>query len=91
MSKVIKEPSTLLVLEGIPYSLVRHEPIDYCSPCEACDLSDLCWGQDAMLNLRKLCTPKGLDESYFFEIDWDIVEKQIIDYTHFNIDQVSKV
>lgn len=91
MSKVVREPITLLVLEGVPYSLVRHEPIDYCSPCEACDLSDLCYGQDAMMNLRKLCTPDGLGESYFFEEDWDIVKKRVIDYTHLIIDRVVEV
>lgn len=91
MSKVIKDPVTLLILEGVPYSLVRHEPIDYCSPCEACNLSDLCYGQDAMLNLRKLCTPKDLDESFFFEEDWDVAKKRVIEYTHLSIDQVDEV
>ncbi len=91
MSKVIKDPVTLLVLNGVPYSLVRHEPIDYCSPCEACNLSDLCYGQDAMLNLRKLCTPAGLDESFFFEEDWDAAKKRVIEYTHLSIDQVDEV
>lgn len=91
MSKVIKDPVTLIVRDGVPYSLVRHKPIDYCSPCTVCDLSDLCCGQDDSMAIRKLCTPDGLDESFFFEEDWDAVNKQVIDYTHFTVDQVDEV
>lgn len=91
MSKVIKDPVTLLVLNGVPYSLVRHEPIDYCSPCTVCDLSDLCCGQDDSMSLRKLCTPDGLGESFFFEEDWDPVKEVICKYTHLSIDQVDEV
>ena len=88
MSKVIKEPVNIIVLEGIPYSLVRHDPIDYCTPCAPCDLSDLCLGDDGGMRLVNLCTPDGLDESYFFQEDWDAVENKIINYTHIDKCQV---
>ena len=91
MSKVIKEPVNIIVLEGIPYSLVRHDPIDYCTPCAPCDLSDLCLGDDGGMRLVNLCTPAGLDESYHFQEDWDIVNKRVFDYTHLTIDQVDEV
>lgn len=88
MSEVIKQPNTLLVLEGVPYSLVRQVPINYCSPCAVCDLSDLCCGQDDSMSLRKLCTPAGLNESYFFMEDWEAVKSKVINYLHIDKCQV---
>ena len=85
MSMLIRNPNTLLVLDGVPYSLVRQVPINYCSPCTVCDLSDICCGQDDSMSLRKLCTPAGLGESYFFKEDWEAVKSSVIKYLH--IDQ----
>ena len=91
MSKVIKEPTTLLVLDGVPYSLVRLDPTDGFSPCAVCYLREDCNADNIGMRFVNLCTPDGLDESYFFQEDWDAVKKQVIDYTHFSIDQVDEV
>ena len=91
MSKIIKNPVTLIILDGVPYSLVSRKPVDYNNPCAMCDLEEDCKADGIGMRFVHLCSPDGLDESFFFEEDWDAVKKQVIDYTHFSVDQVDEV
>lgn len=91
MSKVIKDPITLIVRDGVPYSLVRLDPTDGFSPCAVCDLRDDCNADGIGMRFVHLCSPDDIGEAFFFQEDWGAVKKQVIDYTHFSIDQVDEV
>ena len=91
MSKVVKDPVTLIVRNGVPYSLVQLDPSVGFSPCAVCDLREDCNADGIDMRFVHLCTPDGLGESFFFEEDWDAVKNQVIEYTHMTIDQVDEV
>ena len=91
MSKIVKDPVTLIVRNGVPYSLVQLDPSVGFSPCAVCDLRDDCNADGIDMRFVHLCTPDGLGESFFFEEDWDAVKNQVIEYTHMTIDQVDEV
>ena len=91
MSKVIKDPVTLIVRNGVPYSLVRLDPSDGFSPCAVCDLRVDCNADGIGMRFVHLCSPDGLGESFYFEEDWDAANKQVIEYTHLSIGQVDEV
>lgn len=80
MNKIEKDESTVLVINGVPYSLVRDLEKADNKVCEKCDLSeDCCFGDDFSL-YRKLCSIAPLKEDWYFKIDWDIINKRICDY-----------
>ena len=91
MSKVIKDPVTLIVRNGVPYSLVRLDPTDGFSPCAVCGLREDCNAYPIDMRFVHLCSPDGLGESFFFQEDWDAAKKRVIEYTHLSIDQVDEV
>lgn len=80
MAEFLKDPNTILVINGKPYRLVATEkPISFC-PCDMCDLSDLCAGKDDTLPLYPLCSPIRTKTSFFFMEDWEAWNKQISDF-----------
>lgn len=91
MSKIIKDPVTLLVLDGVPYSLVQLDPTDGFSPCAVCDLREDCNADGIGMRFVHLCSPDDIGEAFFFQEDWDAAKKQVIDYTHFCADLVGEV
>ena len=80
MNKIEKDESTVLVINGVPYSLVQDlEPKDN-GVCSKCDLKDMCQYTGDRQDMRVLCWPAGLGSSWYFVIDWDIINKKINDY-----------
>lgn len=84
MSKYIKNESNVLVLDGVPYSLVREEKITVYCPCHICDLRDNCNDGGKPFKFVDLCIPIDEDDRWFFKTDWDITDKRILDYFDFN-------
>lgn len=83
MNKLIKEESNVLVIDGVPYSLVRDNECKPCVVCDKCDLSHLCIENDTTTKYIDLCKREGMSSSWYFVIDWDISDKRIIDYLDF--------
>lgn len=80
MARLIKDKSTVLVIDGVPYSLVKEEPTEHNNLCVHCDLADICCKRYCCSTLFKLCSPPSMGEDWFFKVDWDIADKQILDY-----------
>lgn len=70
----------LLIHEGVPYSLKHLNIKDGNNPCGKCDLFDSCYDDFGVPNFRKLCEPDGLDSSWYFEEDWDLLDKRVSDF-----------
>lgn len=77
---VERDFTTVLVIEGKPYSLVRELNPKNNYVCQRCDLRFLCKEFDREGQLHKLCTPEGSGETWFFIEDWEIIDRQIRDY-----------
>ena len=84
MSKYIKDKATVLVWNGVPYSLVREEKVTVNCPCHICDLCDECNGGFTTFKFVDLCIPIDHDDRWFFKTDWDIANNRILDYLEFN-------
>lgn len=80
MAEYIKEESNVLVINGVPYSLVHPKNKIYFNVCLSCDLSDLCEINSNRYNLIDLCSPMNDVEPWFFKIDWDVLNNKIRDY-----------
>ena len=80
MAEFLKDPQTILVINGKPYSLVATEVPTSTCPCDVCDLRNYCAGHDDSLPLYPLCSPIRTKTAYFFKKDLDVVNKQISDY-----------
>lgn len=80
MSNLVRDPQNLLVIDGVPYSLVREIQLTNPSPCHLCDLSDMCQDQKAGATLMKLCSPKGGTGGEFFIRDFDVLSKTVLSY-----------
>lgn len=71
---------TVLVIEGIPYSLVRELNPTSNEICGRCDLFDLCKGSANGFRFWNLCTPEDDSRGWFFLQDWDILDKPLVCY-----------
>ena len=80
MAEFLKDPKTVLVINGKPYSLVASEVHTKFCPCDMCDLSRYCEGNGNTLPLYPLCSPIRTKTAFFFKEDWDVVNKQISEY-----------
>lgn len=85
MSKIEKDKSTVLVINGVPYSLVRDLEKTDNKVCEKCAVREDCHFGDNYSFYLNLCSIDPLKEDCYFIIDWDIIDKQIRDYL--DIDQ----
>lgn len=83
MSKLIADDLTLVVVDGEPYELVREEEITTNNVCPLCDLQDRCMEDVGSVRLIGLCVPVTGEQCYFFKRNWEIVNKQIIDYINY--------
>ena len=83
MSKYIKDDHTVLVWDGVPYSLVREEKVTVNCPCHICDLRNYCNGGSTRNKFIDLCMAVDKKERWFFKKDWYIVNNRIIDYLDF--------
>lgn len=84
MANLVRDNSTVLVLNGVPFSLVREDPLVHYDVCDVCDLVDVCYKGLEGLNLINLCMPINRDGRWFFKTDWDILNKKILGYVDFN-------
>ena len=80
MNKIEKNKSTVLVINGVPYSLVRDLEKTDNKICEKCVLREDCHFGDNYSFYLNLCSIAPLKEDWYFIIDWDIIDKQIRDY-----------
>lgn len=88
MAGLIKDKSTVLVIDGVPYSLVKEDPIEHNDVCALCDLNDVYCKRYCGWSLFKLCSPPSLGEGWFFKVDWDIADKQILDYLDYSKEEI---
>ena len=83
-----RDSNNLMIIEGVPYSLVREtESLRY-NPCNLCDLKTLCERPDGTHRFQILCTPSSYHGADYFKKDWSIMENQIKDYTNIFVDEV---
>lgn len=80
MSKLVKDDSTVLVINGVPYSLVKDLEPQNNHVCGKCDLAEIAECTVGTCDFRVLCTPESLGAEWYFVIDWDIINKEIRDY-----------
>lgn len=76
----IQDESTVLVIDGVPYSRIRYK-IDWnIVVCDICDLRELCYDKNDNMTLIGLCKTYDNDPRWFFQRDWDILENKIRNY-----------
>lgn len=80
MAEYIKEESNILVINGVPFSLVREIEIKHNNVCQICDLSYICDVDNDRYRLIDLCFQKDTQAEWFFKIDWEVINKHIRDY-----------
>lgn len=80
-NELIRNESNVLVLNGVPYSMVRFkEPMNFVV-CASCDLRELCYDAYGNTMLIDFCEIGDEETPWFFQKDWDILEKRIRDYS----------
>lgn len=77
----------VIVIEGRPYQLVKLERKGVNDPCSMCDLRQRCEPSSQHFNLITLCKSDDRDYGWFFEEDWTIVSKQIIEFVEVPMDR----
>lgn len=80
MNNLVKDDSTVLVINGVPYSLVTQKHVKVYDVCSLCELKELCCPDAATLRFVDLCEPLPGMTSWFFVTDWDIVDNKIRNY-----------
>lgn len=90
MNKLIKDESSVLVIDGVPFSLVRDNECQPCVVCDKCDLRHLCIEKDTNTKYIDLCMSEGRSSSWYFIIDWDIVAKRIFDYLDIACEELNR-
>lgn len=81
MKKILERHNqTVLVAEGVPYSLVREIEPKTNDVCSICDLNELCHCVAGKLGFLGLCQFDDDDQSWFFVQDWDILDKPLVCY-----------
>ena len=86
MSKIEKDKSTVLVINGTPYSLVRDLEPQNNHVCYKCDLAENAENLVGKCDFINLCTPETLGCEWYFVIDWDIINKHIRDYLDIDLE-----
>lgn len=80
MAEYIKEESNVLVIDGVPYSLVHEIDPKHNNVCLLCDLSYICDIENDRFKLLDLCFPLDNTALWFFKIDWEVLDNKIRDY-----------
>lgn len=78
---------TVIIMEGRPYQLMKLERKGVNDPCSMCDLRQQCEPSDQHFNLMMLCKSDDRDDGWYFEEDWTIVSKQIIEFVEVPMDR----
>lgn len=74
------DDKTLLIIEGVPYALVKESSCKPCVVCSKCDLRDRCLDVNGKQFLLTLCMPEGYGGEWYFIADWDAADKKVSDY-----------
>ena len=77
---LIKDESTMLVINGVPFSLVKDKTCVPCIVCDKCALAEICLGENNETKLIDLCMIGDRSGAWYFVEDWDITDKQINKY-----------
>lgn len=77
----------VIVINGRPYQLMKLERKGVNDPCSMCDLRQQCEPSDQYFNLMMLCKSDDRDDGWYFEEDWTIVSKQIIEFVEIPMDR----
>ena len=80
MAEYIKEESNVLVINGVPFSLVHEINLEHNNVCLLCDLQYICDIENDRYKLIDLCFPMDNTAQWFFKMDWDVLNKHIRDY-----------
>ena len=83
---IVKDESMVLVIDGVPYSLVKDKTCAPCIVCSKCDLSDICCNDVEYQKLLDLCMANGRSSAWYFKTDWDILTKKIADYIDYGVE-----
>lgn len=70
----------LIVHEGVPYALTRYNHDGGYDPCYVCDLKKVCFRGEVTLSLLPLCQPEGADQGWFFEENWDLIDRGVAEF-----------
>lgn len=84
MTQYLADASTVLVLNGKPYRLVRERFCTCFYPCRMCDLKQLCESGNGAKNLLPLCTIGNRSGAWFFKENYDCVNHHILEYVQFD-------
>lgn len=84
MSKYLTDPSTILVLAGKPYRLVREIGVTKNNPCHLCELTNICKCDGSEPSLLPLCMVGNKSGAWFFKENRDCVNHRILEYVEFN-------
>lgn len=88
MNKMTNEHwPTVIVINGRPYQLMKLERKGVNEVCGMCDLRWECEQPEGYYNLIKLCKSDDRDDGWYFEEDWTIVSKQIIEFVQVPMDR----
>ena len=71
---------SLIIVNGRPYLLKKLTRLTVNDPCCMCDLRDQCNRSHHAGNLSELCCSDNRGESWYYEEDWTIVDKQIVEF-----------
>lgn len=80
MTQYLADASTVLVLNGKPYRLVREILVVSNNPCKMCDLRKLCLSGNGDTNLAPLCRGGDKSDAWFFKENWDCVNHRILEF-----------
>lgn len=88
MNKMTNEHwPAVIIINGRPYQLMKLERKGVNDPCSMCDLRQQCEPSDQYFNLMMLCKSDDRDDGWYFEEDWTIVSKQIIEFVEVPMDR----
>lgn len=72
----------VILHNGRPYVLKKLDRKGIDDPCLMCDLRQLCLGRSILTQFYNLCTGGGRDESWYYEEDWTVYDKQILEFVY---------
>lgn len=70
----------VILHNGRPYLLKKLDRKGVNDPCSMCDLRQLCMSPSNLPMLYDLCTSDGRGDNYYYEEDWTIVDKQLVEF-----------
>lgn len=80
----------MLVINGVPYSLVKDATCEPCIVCNKCDLREVCCVENTSQKYIDLCMIGDRSSAWYFQIDWDIVGKKIFDYLDLSLEEIGR-